>query len=285
MLDPVFEEHRRTLERIAYRMLGSLAEAQDVVQETHLRWTRVDASQIASPRAWLTTVCTRLAINQLNLARARRESYVGPWLPEPIVEAFDGAGPGERQEAISLALLVALERLSPLERAALLLHDVFDYDFEAIAVILERSPEACRKLASRARVAARDGRPRFKADPTAHQAVVQAFAEALETGDLERLKALLTHDAILVADGGGRVKTSAPLAGGDVIAAFLAAVIADLRRSQGAVAAQVCWVNGEPGVALHEGDRLTTVYGLEVDGERIHALWIQRNPAKLAAMA
>lgn len=276
-----FEAHRRALEAIAYRMLGSLAEAQDVVQETYLRWRNADVSQVTSPRAWLVTVCTRLAINSLKSARARREEYVGVWLPEPLLDSCDSSLAIERDESISLALLVALERLSPLERAAFLLYEVFDYDFESIGRILERSPVACRKLVSRARAAVRAERPRFASSAANHRALVEAFAKALETGETEGFMQLLARDAVLLADGGGVVSASSPLVGGEAVGSLLGAVSAQLRNNGTAVTARVCWVNGVLGVALYEDGTLTTVYSVTTGQGMVQSLLVQRNPSKL----
>jgi RNA polymerase sigma-70 factor, ECF subfamily len=200
-----FEPHRRALTGLAYRMLGSVSDAEDVVQDAFLRWHAAPRGEVAEPRAYLMRVVTRLCLDVMKSAQARRETYVGPWLPEPVLDAAsvqpDTAG--ELAEDISVALLLALERLSPAERAAFLLHDVFDRDFSEVAAALGRSEAACRQLASRARAHVRASPRRFSADPAEGQRLAAAFMLAAQTGDVAALTGLLAADATLHSDGGG----------------------------------------------------------------------------------
>ena len=237
MMDPAlsFEPHRRRLLGLAYRMLGSLAEAEDAVQDAYLRWHAVDRDQVTDPRAFLTTATTRICLDVLRSARARREEYVGPWLPEPVVDtkALAPDAQTELAEDLSIALLLALDRLSPLERAAFLLHDVFDCSFSEVARALDRSEAACRQLASRARTHVREARPRDesvardRADDatTKHEELVSAFVDAARSGDLDALMSMLAEDARLVADGGGKVQAALNVIdGADRIARFIIGV-------------------------------------------------------------
>ncbi len=214
-----FEPYRRRLLGLAYRMLGSMADAEDAVQETYLRWHAADRDKVSDPRAFLMTTTTRICLDMLTSARARREEYVGPWLPEPV---FDTAAlaPDSRTELaedLSIALLLTLDRLSPLERAAFLLHDVFDFSFSEVATALERSEAACRQLAARARAHVRAARPRGATAPPAHSGeidakhaqLMSAFAAATQSGDLNALTQLLASDVRIVTDGGGKVRGGA----------------------------------------------------------------------------
>jgi RNA polymerase sigma-70 factor (ECF subfamily) len=247
MGDRELQELRRHGFGLAYRMLGSVSEAEDVAQEALLRLTRQE-DPIAEPAAWITTVVTRLSINVLKSARARRESYVGPWLPEPLLE--DAApGPDSRAEladSLSLALLVLLERLTPVERAAYLLREVFGYEYAEIADIIERTEVNARQLVTRARKHLEAGRPRFDADEAARDALLERFLAAAEEGDLEALEELLAKDAVLYADSGGKAMAPRePLVGAALIARFMAAV-AQMRPS-GELESRRVRVNGQPG--------------------------------------
>src|SRR3954447_25188081 len=236
---------------VAYRMLGSVAEAEDVAQETLLRLTRQEGA-IEEPAAWITTVATRLSINVLRSARARRESYVGPWLPEPLVED-PAPGPASRAEladSLSLALLVLLERLSPVERAAYLLREVFGYEYAEVAHIIERTEVNARQLVTRARKHLEASRPRFDADEAARDALLERFLAAAEEGNMEALEELLAKDAVLYADGGGKAMAAPePLFGAALIARFMAAV-AQVRPASGAFESRRVRVNGQPGRLL-----------------------------------
>jgi RNA polymerase sigma-70 factor (ECF subfamily) len=248
MGDRDLEELRRLGFGVAYRMLGSVSEAEDVAQEALLRLTGQQES-IAEPAAWITTVATRLSINVLKSARVRRESYVGPWLPEPLLDeaAPDPATRAELADSLSMAMLVLLERLTPVERAAYLLHEVFGYRYAEIAGIIEQTEVNSRQLVTRARKHVEASRPRFDADEAARDALLERFLAAAEEGDLEALEELLAKDAVLYADGGGKVMASPePLFGAALIARFMAGV-ARVRREYGAFDMRMVRVNGQLG--------------------------------------
>jgi RNA polymerase sigma-70 factor (ECF subfamily) len=251
MADRELEALRRHGFGVAYRMLGSVTEAEDVAQEALLRLTRHDGT-IDEPAAWITTVVTRLSINVLRSARVRRESYVGPWLPEPLLED-PGPSPAARAEladSLSLALLVLLERLNPFERAAYLLHDVFGYGYTEIAGIIERSEVNSRQLVTRARKRIEASRPRFDPDEAAREALLERFLAAAEDGDLKALEELLAQDAVLYADSGGKAMAPPePLSGAALIARFMA-LVARVRPSSGGFETQSVRVNGQPGRLL-----------------------------------
>ena len=245
------DELRRHGFAVAYRMLGSVADAEDVVQEALLRLSRVD-EPVREPAAWVTTVTTRLAIDHLRLARVRRESYVGPWLPEPLLE--DAApGPAEQAElsdTLSQAFLVLLEQLTPVERAAFLLREVFGYDYSRVSEIVERSEANSRQLVTRARKHLEGGRPRFDADPEAGRALMERFLAAAEEGDLAALEEMLAADVVVYGDGGGKAQAARrPIAGAAKVARFLAK-IAKLRQGIGEFGLELVTVNGQPGRIL-----------------------------------
>jgi RNA polymerase sigma-70 factor, ECF subfamily len=248
MGDRELEALRRHGFGVAYRMLGSVSEAEDVAQEALLRLTRQE-DLIDEPAAWITTVVTRLSINVLKSARSRRESYVGPWLPEPLVED-PAPGPASRAEladSLSLALLVLLERLTPVERAAYLLREVFGYQYAEIADIIEQTEVNSRQLVTRARKHLEASRPRFDADEAARDALLERFLAAAEEGDLEALEELLAKDAVLYADSGGKAMApQEPLVGAELIARFMAAV-AQVRPASGELESRRVRVNGQPG--------------------------------------
>jgi RNA polymerase sigma-70 factor (ECF subfamily) len=274
-----FEPHRKYLVGVAYRMLGSVAEAEDAVQDAFLRWQNVDRAQVAEPRAYLARIVARLCLDRLKSARAQREQYVGTWLPEPVVE--DAApSPSSVADDISVALLMTLERLSPLERAAFLLHDVFDMDYGDIASVLERSEAACRQLATRGREHVRDERPRFEPSKEAESRLVGAFATAMISGDVDGLAAILAEDAVFYSDGGGkRLAALNPIFGRDKIVRFFKGI-----RDKGALptpqTARPARINGLPGFVLHEAEGLETI-ALETSGDKIVAIYEIRNPDKL----
>lgn len=278
-----FEPHRAYLVKIAYRMLGSIAEAEDVVQDAFLRWSGAPRDEVATPRAYLTRTVTRLCVDRLKSARARREQYVGTWLPEPVVEA---AEPGaELAHELSVALLVTLERLSPLERAAFLLHDVFEMEFDEVAETLERSEAAVRQLAARARAHVREDRPRFRASDEEQSRLADAFHAAMIGGDLAGLSRLLAADAVFYSDGGGKRRAALnPIYGRDKILRFMVGITrkrgglpvpADIRRA---------WINGMPGFVMQSPDGVETL-ALEVADGAIGAIYAVRNPDKLRHLA
>jgi RNA polymerase sigma-70 factor, ECF subfamily len=282
-LSRAFEAERPRLLRVAYATVGSLADAEDCVQEAWLRLRRhQDRSQIRDLGAWLTTTVSRLALDSLSSARARRERYVGPWLPEPLVEDLDARDPADRvtlDESVSMALLIVLERLSAPERTAFLLHDVFSLSFEEVAQVVGRSPAAVRQLASRARAHVEQGRPRFPPTQQEQREVVAAFAAASQAGDLEHLIELLDPGVVWRGDGGGKVP-AAPLERG---AANVARRLLTLARRP-PLSARMALVNGAPGLVLRAADGVLTVVSFTVDGGRIVAIDAVRNPDKLSAL-
>ena len=273
-----FEEHRSFLVGLAYRMLGSVADAEDVVQDAFLRWGTVDQSAVEHPRAYLARVVSRLCLDRMKSASVRREQYVGTWLPEPVVAPAESAAP--LAEDLSLALLLTLERLSPLERAAFLLHDVFDMDYADVAAALDRTEAACRQLAARARDHVRDNRPRFNADADTRTKLGDAFHTALMTGDLAALAEILAEDAILYTDGGGkRVAALNPIYGRDKILRFIAGVSTKgpLPRPDQIERAPI---NGLPGVIVRTEQGVETM-AIDTRDGKIAAIYIVRNPDKL----
>ena len=276
-----FQAHRPRLVRLAYRMLGSTAEAEDVVQNAWLRWRTVDPAEVREPAAWLTRTTTRLALDVLKSARARRETYVGTWLPEPLVEPEQD----EVQDDLTLTLMVALERLSPLERAAFLLHDVFGVAFDEVATTLDRDATAVRQLAARARRHVRAGGPRYAVEREEGERIARAFFNASASGDVQTLSALLADRATLRADGGGKVLAfHNPIEG----AQRILRLFAGLARKYGPGAFEYIrpmWIDGLPGyVSLERGSVLQTT-ALAIEDGRIADIFITRNPDKLAKVA
>jgi RNA polymerase sigma-70 factor, ECF subfamily len=278
---------RPLLFSIAYRMLGSVSEAEDVVQEAFVRYQRAlgNEAAIESPKAYLSAVVTRLAIDQLKSARVRREAYVGEWLPEPLVTdegAGDPAGHAEQVDSLSMSFLVLLERLTPVERAVFLLHDVFDYDFEEVGRIVRKSPATCRQHAVRARRFIAENRPRFDADQAERDELVRRFVAAAESGDVDGLIEVLAEDAIVHGDGGGKVpQWFAPIVGADNVARLFARLGSQLRRLGSTFESHQ--VNGQPGV-IFRGPRggIMSVMSFEVVGGRVATIRSVVNPDKLA---
>lgn len=279
-------EARPRLIAIAYRMLGSMSDAEDVVQDALVKAHRQAPDDVESPVAYLTTVTTRAAIDHLRSARVRRESYVGPWLPEPVLgePLPDGASHAELADSLSMAFLVVLESLTPEERATLLLHDVFAYSHAEVAAALGRSEAASRQMLRRARTAVEGDRPRVVVDPVRREALVRRFVAACQGGDLDAFLALLTDDATYVADGGGVVRAARhPIRGADRIARLLV-------HFMGAGRDERCFtvvpLNGQPAVAVHDRGELTGAVVIEPapDGRIGTVRWV-RNPAKLARLA
>ncbi|MER8186368.1 sigma-70 family RNA polymerase sigma factor [Kitasatospora sp. NPDC094015] len=281
--DP-FEANRRYLGAVAYRLLGSLTDAEDVLQEAWLRWRAADRSGVADPRAYLSTVVTRLCYDQLGSARARREAYYGEWLPEPLVAEEDSpAHRAELGESVSLAMLAVMEQLSPAERAAFVLHDVFAVRFEEIAASLDRTPDAVRQLASRARRRVREGGRAGRVDPAAHRQVVHAFAAASAGGDLQGLLAVLDPDVVWHSDGGGVVRAGArPVYGADKVARLVLGLIRRALPAGSTASFGFALVNGEPGMVFHEAPgRLAGVLAFAVRDGRITEAYAMVNPEKL----
>ena len=275
-LAEAFEAQRPYLRRLAYSTLGSLADADDVVQDAWLRLQRTDADEIRDLRAWLTTVVGRLALDALGSARRRREQYVGPWLPEPLVED-DPADRVTLDESVTTALLVVLEQLSPAERTAFVLHDVFGLSFPDVAEVVGREPAAVRQLASRARTHVQNGTPRFPASRDTHERLVTVFAAAARAGDVEALTRVLDPAVTFRADGGGKaIAARRPIAG----AARVAHVVTKL-ATKAWTDVRVALVNDMPGLLVDDGGSAPTVYSLTVDAGRIVAIDVTRNPDKL----
>jgi RNA polymerase sigma-70 factor (ECF subfamily) len=272
-----FESHRRLLFGIAYRMLGSVAEAEDAVQEAWLRFGAAALDELESPRAWLTTVVTRLCLDQLKSARVRRESYVGPWLPEPL--ATDGT---VDPESISLAFLVLLESLTPQERAVYLLHEVFDYSHGEIAEMLGNDEAACRQLLHRAKTSVSARRPRFRPTRESHERLLQGFMGALAAGDLSSLQQLLATDARSYSDGGGKATAARKtLEGAEPVARFWLGLYRKYREMPEPFDIQIADVNGWPSIVIRLHGKPFSVVSFDSDGEKILAIHAQVNPDKL----
>jgi RNA polymerase sigma-70 factor (ECF subfamily) len=280
-----FVDLKPLLFSIAYRMLGSVSEAEDVLQDAYLRWHQVPEAEVDSARSFLAAVVTRLCIDRLRSARARRETYVGPWLPEPLVTeaAPDVAEEAELADSISMAFLVLLESLTALERAALLLREVFGFGYDEIARILDRSEEACRQLVSRARKRLGDPRPRFEADPGRRRELTERFLTAVSSGDLAGLLELLAEDAVAWSDGGGRVAAARrPIVGAQQVARFVLGVARTLPPD---LEIRVAEVNGQPGILAFFGGQPFSAIVLEMAEGKIHGLRIVVNPDKLRPLA
>ncbi len=270
-----FEPERSRLTRIAHRLLGSASEAEDVVQTAWLRWAAADVAAIRSPAAWLTRTVTRIALDILKSAPRRHETYIGEWLPEPIVEDLPG------EDDLTTALLLALERLSPLERAAFLLHDVFSVDFNEIARTLDRDAAACRQLAARARRHVAAARPRYPLPAQQQRDMLDAFFAAMHSGDPAALAALLAEDALFISDGGGqRPAVPYPLSGRDLIAKAFAGFARKTDRS-GLPPHRLATIDGLPGIVTRESDGLLQTIGLQIGPDGIEAIYVRRNPDKL----
>lgn len=272
--------HRGRLLGLAYRMLGSRSDAEDVVQDAYLRFA--GAQDVHNAEAFLVTIVTRLCLDRLKSAKAQREVYVGPWLPEPVFDAegLSADAATELADDLSFALLLALDRLSPLERAAFLLHDVFDTPFPEVATMLDRTEAACRQLASRARRAVRGNRPAPAKAPDNHARLLQAFGEAVASGNVAHLAALLRADAVALTDGGGR-KTAArnPIIGAEKIARFFIGIAG--KNAGHDIRIEPAVINGAVGALLYLDGELDHTMSMAIDGEKIAAIYIVRNPDKL----
>ncbi len=269
-----FDPLRPKLIRVAYRMLGSVSDAEDMVQEAFIRWMGADRSAVREPEAFLRRTVTRLCLDQLKSARLKRETYVGPWLPDPVVEE-------EPEEDVTLPLMLALERLSPLERAAFLLHDVFGLGFEEVAATIDRDPAACRQLAARARTHVREGRPRFQVDQSRGVELAQAFFTASRSGDLKALGAMLASDVSIHADGGGKRSAAMhPILGFDAVIK-VHEQLAALFRKHGSDLVRAGFINGLPGFVTREADGELQSTALEIEDGKVVAIYIVRNPDKL----
>lgn len=276
-----FQQNRPKLYGIAYRMLGSKADAEDMLQETYLRWHQADADRVRIPEAWLTTTVTRLCIDRLRAARTEREAYVGPWLPEPLVgqELPPPDRHAELASDLSVAFLVVLERLAPEERAAFLLHEVFDCDYPEIARILGKNEAGCRQIVHRARERVRQDRPRFQVSEAAHMRLLEKFVAALHAQNHEALLALFAADATWTSDGGGKVKAARKVVrGAGHVVRFATGV---WRRYLSRLTQRVVTINGEPGLLMCVDDRPLSAITIDTDGLHILAVYTVLNPDKL----
>jgi len=280
----IFNRLRPRLQGIAYRMLGSIAEAEEVVQDVWLRWHEAAREALDNPDGWLVTVTTRLAIDRYRAVKVQREHYVGQWLPEPHLTDSPSSPEQilERADELSLAFLMVLERLSPEARAAFVMREVFDADYADVARTIDKSEAACRQLVSRAKAQLKQARPRYEVPPDTHERLLRRFAEALTGQDFSVIRELLDDEAELIGDGGGRVPAFAHLAGGQRIAQlFFAASL----RHRGAVRLEVVKLNGEWGLLRFIDGELESAQAIETDGERVVRIHSQRNPDKLAHIA
>jgi RNA polymerase sigma-70 factor (ECF subfamily) len=280
MNEEAFARHRSLLFTVAYEMLGSASDAEDVVQETWLRWADVDHAAVREPRAYLVRIVTRQALNRLRSLTRRREDYVGEWLPEPVLTTSDVAADVELAESVSIAMLTVLETLGPAERAVFVLHEVFEIPFDDIAEAIGKSPAAVRQIAHRARnhVAAR--RPRMPVSTTEQQEAVDQFLAAIRDGDLQGLLDVLAPDVVVVADGGGLVAAArGPIQGAERVATFLIGAA----RSVG-FEAKAVWLNGSPAGRIDIGGEVNTAVSLAVENGRITRIYAIRNPQKLARL-
>ena len=287
-MEESFETYRPYLFAIAYRMLGSAMDAEDMVQETYLRYQTTPPETIRSLKAYLTTILTRLCMDQLQLARRKREVYVGPWLPEPILTTTtpaseDPAERVEREESISLAFLMLLEQLQPFERAVFLLHEVFAYDFAEIATMLGKTEAACRRSFSRAKKHLSEHRPRFPPSSQIHRRMLTGFFQAAQGGDMTPLMDLLSEQVTLWADGGGKIKTAAlrPIVGRDAVARFSLGAVRFLPADY---QVEIAEVNGQAAVIIRAGGQALFVLSIEVEAGQIQAIRIIANPEKLARL-
>ncbi|MEG3629723.1 RNA polymerase sigma-70 factor [Streptomyces poriticola] len=274
-----FVAHRNLLFTVAYEMLGSAADAEDVLQETWLRWADVDLGKVRDRRAYLVRITTRQALNRLRVMKRRREAYVGQWLPEPLLTAPDVAEDVELAESVSMALMLVLETLSPTERAVFVLREAFDVGYDEIAAAVGKSPAAVRQIAHRARRHVDARRPRHTVSPSESRAVVESFRQALETGDPQGLLDVLAPDVVLVGDGGG-IKQAAlrPVAGAEKVTRFY---IGGIRRTSGRISTELTVVNGNPALVVRVDGELDGILAIRVEDARISGLYYVRNPEKL----
>ncbi len=278
--EPSFSDLRPRLVRLAYRMLGSVADAEDIVQDAYLRWVAVDSEAVRRPAALLRTIVARLCLNELKSARRRRETYIGTWLPEPVVDVEES----DSIDDITLPLMIVLERLSPLERAAFLLHDVFGMSFHEVAEAIGRDAAACRKLASRARSHIQDARPRFPATKEQGLEMAAAFFAASRSGDLKGLRALLRDDVTAYADGGGKVPASpGPLIGIAAVTARHAELMREFHRTP-SLLIRYAMLDGLPGFISIESGGIVQTTALQIDQGKIAAIYVVRNPDKLGML-
>jgi RNA polymerase sigma-70 factor (ECF subfamily) len=279
-----FNAHRPRLLGIAYRMLGSRATAEDVLQEAYIRWHQTERAEVRSPEAWLITSVTRLCIDQLRAARKEREAYTGPWLPEPVVsrEVPSPEGIMETASDVSIAFLTVLERLAPEERSAFLLREVFDFEYTEVAQMLGKSEATCRQIVHRAKERVREGRPRFQVSRQAHMRLLEKFIAAASTGDRQQLEVLFAEDATFTSDGGGKVIATLKVLHGAERIARLFYALAGWLGSRASL--HIAEVNGEPGLLRYVDGKLDSVLSLVTDGVHILDVYTMRNPDKLKGL-
>lgn len=280
----VFEPHRGLLTGVAYRMLGSVSDAEDMVQETWLRWTRANPGEIDSPRSWLVTVVSRLCLDRLKSAQRKREEYYGTWLPEPFLqEAAPVSLESQVDESVSIAMLLVLERLSPVERAGFLLHEVFGHTFEEVGEILGKTAVSCRKLVSRARDRVRAEKPRFVTTSGEHEELLNRFMAACRVGEVAPLMDLLGESAALYSDGGGKASAVPKvLEGREAIAKFFISISRQGGPARGFYETAPTSFNGAPGILIQQDGATVTALALEIVEGKIRKIFAHRNPDKLA---
>ena len=279
----VFLAHRNLLFTIAYEILGSAADAEDALQETWMRWAGVDLDDVRNERAYLVTIATHQALSRLRTLGRRRESYVGPWLPEPLLTAPDVADDVELAESVSMAMLLVMETLAPTERAVFVLREVFDLPYDEIAIAVDKTSAAVRQIAHRARAHVAARRPRGTVSPDESRVALQAFQHAVETGDLQELVDLLAPDVVLLGDGGGVKKAVVrPIVGSDRVARLLAG---GLPRIEGSVSTERVLINGSPALIVSIDGQIDNAVSFRFDEGKITGLYIVRNPDKLSRLA
>jgi RNA polymerase sigma-70 factor (ECF subfamily) len=280
-IEMLFEQYRGLLFSIAYRMLGSAMDAEDIVQESFVRWLQAGEAEVQAPKAYLTSIVVRLCIDQLRMARVRRERYLGPWLPEPIAtnQRLDLLETAVQAESLAFAFLVMLEQLHPLERAVFLLREVFEYNYVEIAPIVGKSEANCRQILHRAHLRLGEGRPRFKASYEQQERIARQFVRASQAGDMQGLLALLTDDILLTTDGGGKVRTGLkPIYGPDKV---IRGLVGGLRTLPQSAEVAILELNGQPGLVLYAEGRIYAATLLGLEGERIRRIDMVLNPDKL----
>lgn len=280
----VFEQLRTRLFRLAYSMLGSTADAEDIIQEAFLKWNRIDPDQVQSDWAYLSTIVSRLCLDELRSARKRREEYVGPWLPEPFVETYDHTPEyhAERSEDLSMALMVVMESLTPVQRAVFVLHDIFGFDFGEISELIGKNESNCRKIAQRARSYIESQRTGEMPDEQGQEKFLSSFIKAVEKGEVGQLKNLLAEDAILYSDGGGKVTAARkPIYGNDKISRFLVKIAL---KASGKRKLEIKFINGRLGLVAWLEDDLNSVWSFNIDDGKIRNVYIVLNPEKLTGI-
>jgi RNA polymerase sigma-70 factor (ECF subfamily) len=282
-LDDAFVVHRRLLFTVAYEILGSAGDAEDVLQESWLRWASVDRSEVREPRAYLVRTVTRQALNHLRTVARRREDYVGEWLPEPLLTSPDVADDVELAESMSIAMLTVLETLGPAERVVFVLREVFDVPYDEIAETVGKTPAAVRQIAHRAKGHVTARRPRVRVVRSEHEEVVGRLVAALNTGDLHGLMDVLAPDVVAIADGGGKAHGAArrPIVGADRLARYL---VGGMSKAGGELRASATWINGQPGVRMELDGQLVGVASIAVADGRVTRVWSIANPDKLGRL-